>query len=211
MTSCWSCHKDPGRAYFCIHCQKIQPILGKDYFAFLGIPRSIDLDLGALEKIFYDLSRKLHPDFFHGRDFKEKVLSIENTTFLNKAYNTLKDPVTRAEYLLDLEVPGDPKERTKIDTVLVTEIFEVQEKVEEEGRTKDPALRAELESAQKEVEGKIAARRKTLEAYFKEWDALGDNPAKKQELAKTIRRTVDEITYLKNLIQSIQTGGQIRH
>ena len=178
---------------------------------FLGLPRKIGIDLQVLEKNFYDLSRKFHPDFFQGKSNKEKLYSLERSTFLNKAHNILKDPIARAEYLLDLEVPGDPKARTTIDTTLVSEIFEIQELVEEEKETRDPALRLQIELAQKEVEGKIEIRHKSLERYFKEWDTLENSQTKKQELAKTIRKTIDEITYLKNLLQSIQTGGQIRH
>lgn len=168
------------------------------------------LEVSTLDKIFYELSRKFHPDVFHGRSEKEKLHSREKTTLLNEAYTTLKDPVARALYLLNLEVPESGKERTKIDPALVSEIFEIQELVETEKRTKDPALQAELEEAEKEVMEKIEARRKALEASFEEWDAP-HHIGRKQELAKTLRKTIDEITYLKNLIQSIQTGGQIRH
>ncbi len=167
------------------------------------------LEVSTLDKIFYELSRKFHPDLFHGRSEKEKLYSREKTPLLNEAYKTLKDPVTRAEYLLNLEVPEFGKERTKIDPVLVSEIFEIQELVEEENQTKDPALKAELSRAEKEVREKVEARRKALEASFAEWDA--SYIGRKQELATLIRKTIDEITYLRNLIQSIQTGGQVRH
>ena len=182
----------------------------EDYFSFLGLPRKIGLDRASLDKVFYELSRKFHPDFAQGKSDKEKLDRLEKSAFLNKAYQTLKDPVSRAEYLLDLEVPGDPKERTKIDPVLVSEIFEIQEMVEEEKRTKDPALTSRLEEAKAEVEGKILARQELLESVFQKWDALND-PGQKKSLARLIRKTIDEITYLKNLIQSIQTGGRIIH
>ena len=192
-------------------CRKIQPLGGKDYFAFLGLPKKMTLHASALEKNFYELSRRFHPDFFHGESDKEKLYSLERSAFLNKAYKTLKDSTARAEYLLDLEVPAPAKERTQIDPMLVAEIFEIQEMVEEEKNTKAPGLKAKLQEARRKVEGKIAARRGLLKDHFKEWDTLGNDPSKKQTLAKTIRKTIDEITYLKNLLQAIQTGGQIRH
>ena len=209
---CWSCHNDPGGGHFCGHCQKIQPfLLGSDYFVFMETPRKTGFDPELLEKKFYDLSRKFHPDFFQGKSDKERMISLEKSSFLNKAYDTLKDPMTRVEYLLSLEVPSTAKERTKVDPALVFEIFKIQEMVEEEKQTKDPALKSELEDAKKEVEGKIEERRKSLDAYFKQWDLLENALAQKQELAKTIRKTIDEMSYLKNVIQSIETGGQIRH
>ena len=208
---CWSCQKDPGKGHFCQMCRKIQPLGGEDYFSFLGLPKKMTLDASALEKNFYELSRRFHPDFFHWESDKEKLVSLEKSAFLNKAYHTLKNSIARAEYLLDLDVPAKAKERTQIAPALVTEIFEIQEMVEEGKNTKDPNLKAKLQEAQKEVEGKIAARGGLLERHFKEWDARGNDPTQKQALAKTIRTTIDEITYLKNLLQSIQTGGQVRH
>ncbi|MBI4436702.1 MAG: Fe-S protein assembly co-chaperone HscB [Candidatus Omnitrophica bacterium] len=171
----------------------------------------MELDSSLLDKTFYELSRKFHPDLFQGKSDKEKRYSLEKTSLLNDAYKTLKNLVARVEYLLDLEVPAPEKERTKVDPALSAEIFEIQEKIEEEKRTKDSALQAELASAKKEVESKMKTRHLSLEAYTKEWDYLENNPAQKKTLAKTIRKTIDEITYLKNLLQSIETGGRVHH
>lgn len=182
-----------------------------DYFEFMGLPRQMGFDPTLLEKRFYELSRQYHPDLVQGKSDKEKIFSHEKSAFLNKAYKTLKDPVERAGYLLDLEAPGPQKERTQIDPALVSEIFEIQEMVEEEKRTKDPSLKTKLLTSQKEVEEKITVRRTLLGAYFKEWDLSGNDLTKKQELAQTIRKTIDEITYLRNLLQSIESGGLIRH
>lgn len=185
--------------------------MSTDFFEFMKMPRKMNLDLKVLEKTYYDLSRKFHPDFFQGKSDKEKFWSRVQSASLNKAYETLKDPIKRAESLLNLEVPPSKEEKTHIEPALVSEIFEIQEMVEEQSRTKDSHLKSQLQNAKKEVEGKVAIRKKSLEAYFKEWDTLGNNAAKKEGLAKTIRKTIHEIAYLKNLIQSIETGGAIRH
>ena len=182
-----------------------------DYFEVMNMPHKMGLDSKALEKTFYTLSRKFHPDFFENKSEKEKLWSRVQTASLNKAYEVLKDPVERAKYLLSLEAPEPEEERSKIDPMLVAEIFEIQEMVEEEKETEDPALQVKLQDAKKEVEEKINTRRQSLGGHFKGWDALEDAPTKKQDLAKTIRKTIHEITYLKNLIQSIETRGQIRH
>ena len=50
--------------HFCDSCGKVQPPVPVDYFTFFGFPRKLDLDTAALEKEFYALSRKLHPDVF---------------------------------------------------------------------------------------------------------------------------------------------------
>lgn len=73
-----------------------------DKFAAMGLPRSYDLDERALEETFRSLSRKLHPDRFARATPRERRFSLEQTTLLNDAYRTLRDPVKRAEHLLAL-------------------------------------------------------------------------------------------------------------
>src|SRR5205807_124714 len=59
--SCWSCGTMRA-VHFCKSCGKVQPAAPVDYFAFFGLPRKLNLDTSALEKDFYALSRRLHPD-----------------------------------------------------------------------------------------------------------------------------------------------------
>jgi molecular chaperone HscB len=68
----------------------------------LGFPRAYEMDERALEESFRALSRKLHPDRFARATSRERRFSLEQTTILNDAYRTLRDPVKRAEHLLAL-------------------------------------------------------------------------------------------------------------
>jgi molecular chaperone HscB len=106
-TTCWSCGKPRGPAdALCLSCGKVQPpqpaAAAKDRFATLGLPRAYDLDESALEERYRSLSRKLHPDRFARASPRERRFSLEQTTLLNDAYRTLKDPARRAEHLLEL-------------------------------------------------------------------------------------------------------------
>src|SRR3981081_2816978 len=58
---CWSCGAMLA-AHFCQACGKVQPPVPVDYFTFFGLPRKLNVDVAALERGFYELSRKLHPD-----------------------------------------------------------------------------------------------------------------------------------------------------
>ena len=97
--SCWSCGAT-GAAHFCNACGKVQPAIPVDYFTFFGLPRKLSLDVAALERDFYVLSRKLHPDVVAQGSRMEQEWSLEQSSLLNDAYRTLKDPVRRTEYLL---------------------------------------------------------------------------------------------------------------
>ncbi len=100
---CWNCEKDTGGRPFCPACGKIaaRPP-GATHFDVFGLPASQDVELPSLEKQFRDLSLQLHPDRFAQAEPRERRLSLEQTTSLNEAYKTLKDPVRRAFYLLKL-------------------------------------------------------------------------------------------------------------
>src|SRR5579864_9150635 len=101
-SQCWSCGTMRA-AHFCGACGKVQPPKPVDYFEFFGLPRKLDLDVAVLEKDFYELSRKLHPDLNARAGSKEQEWSLEQSSLLNDAYRTLKDPVQRTQYLLRLE------------------------------------------------------------------------------------------------------------
>src|SRR5438128_9495480 len=112
--TCWSCGGAVAASdALCPACGKVQPPPGAgtqpDRFATLGFGPSFDEPAGLDEK-FRALSRKLHPDRFARATPQERRYSLEQTTRLNEAYKTLKDPVRRAEHLLSLRgVQGDPK------------------------------------------------------------------------------------------------------
>lgn len=90
-------------AHFCESCGKVQPPAPSNYFAFFGLPLRLNLDVAGLEKDFYALSRKLHPDLNAGTGSREQEWSLEQSSMLNDAYRTLKDPIKRTQYLLHLE------------------------------------------------------------------------------------------------------------
>jgi molecular chaperone HscB len=115
MRKCWQCGGEVAPAdALCPSCGKVQPPppagTGVDKFALLGFGQSLDLDEAALDEKFRGLSRKLHPDRFARASAQERRHSLEQTTLLNDAYKTLKDPARRAEHLLELRgVKGEPK------------------------------------------------------------------------------------------------------
>jgi molecular chaperone HscB len=83
--------------HFCSACGKVQPPVPVDYFTFFGLPRKLDIDSGQLEKEFYALNRKLHPDVYASAPEQERTWSLEQSSLLNDAYRTLKDPIRRTK------------------------------------------------------------------------------------------------------------------
>src|SRR6266700_3163624 len=217
--ACWSCG-DMRAAQFCTSCGKVQPPAPVDYFSFFGLPRKLNLDNATLERGFYAMSRKLHPDLYAGRDSREQSWSLEQSSRLNDAYRILKDPIRRTEYLLKLEgveLEGQSKAGTEearktgekkqiVPPDLLEEVFELNMQIEELRATKklgeeDPALIQELQAHKQLLEEKFSALFDELRSYWGEWDATED--AGNEEVKRKVRdKMVDLLnrrSYIRNL------------
>jgi len=139
--SCWSCGGPPGVASpFCATCGAVQPPRPLDHFARLGLPREFTLDLAALERSYFALQRQLHPDRFTRRSARERAVSQAQAVAVNEAYETLKTPLRRAEYLLRLGGQPIDRDPTVRDPELLAEQMERREALAEAATL--PALEA---------------------------------------------------------------------
>lgn len=103
VVPCWSC-KGPvaSRALFCSVCGAVQGPGAVDHYTRLGLRPTFEVDGDELERQYFGFQRRLHPDRFASKSPKERALSQQQATALNEAYETLKDPLKRAAYLLEL-------------------------------------------------------------------------------------------------------------
>lgn len=212
-------------AHFCGSCGKVQPPKPSDYFSFFGFPRKLNLDTAALEKEFYALSRRLHPDVFGQSEDKERSWSLEQSSMLNDAYRTLKDPIKRTEYLLRLEgieLEEQSKQATEkaralgelkkqvVPPDLLEEVFELNMQLEELRMQKkvgedDPALLEEISNARLSLEEKHDALLSELKSEWNEWDELVDNGTD-DDRQKTLASMVDVLNrrnYIRNLVRDV--------
>lgn len=72
-----------------------------DPFQILNLEKSYSLDLTVLEKHYFAEQKKSHPDQFSQADEEKKADALKKSTALNQAYLILKNPLLRAEYLLE--------------------------------------------------------------------------------------------------------------
>lgn len=189
-----------------------------DFFAVFGLPRKLNLDLAALERVFYAQSRKLHPDRFAGRPAAEQEAALAASSSLNDAYRTLRDPILRTQHLLTLEgveLEEQSKSATEaarssgvekkqlIPPELLEEVFELNMQLaemkaaKEMGDDADPDLRRDLEAAAATFSTKMAETQSELEALWTRWDA-GDATARDAMVALLNRRS-----YLRNLVRDV--------
>src|SRR2546425_8071413 len=81
-----------------------------DHFEVFGLPRRLAIDTAELQRKFYELSRRHHPDFHQTAPPEEQARALEASARLNAAYRALRDPILRVEYLVRLEEGRDTKE-----------------------------------------------------------------------------------------------------
>src|SRR5229473_3349758 len=172
-SNCWSCG-EMRAAHFCTACGKVQPPVPVDYFTFFALPRKLNVNVARLEQEFYELSRKLHPDLYARADKREQEWSLEQSSLLNDAYRTLKDPIKRTQYLLGLEgveleeqsksatekarAAGEVKKQI-VPPDLLEEVFELNMQLEEARMNKktgeaDPNLAKEIGAHKTALEAK---------------------------------------------------------
>lgn len=204
--------------HFCPQCSKVLT-LGRhgDYFTYLGLPRKLSIDAATLEQRFRALSRQFHPDFFYNASPTERRASLERSSYLNDAYRTLRDPATRLEYLLQLELPATTERKAGVQSgtlppALLQEFFELNEELEEVrqariGGASREAVQPRLERARQPIEARQKAHGARLDALSARWDALVDgvaDPGERHQLLGDLRTLVLERTYIANLLEGIE-------
>jgi molecular chaperone HscB len=227
--SCWSCGTMRA-VHFCSSCGKVQPPKPVDYFTFFGFPRKLDLDTAKLEKEFYALSRRLHPDVFGKSDEQERAWSLEQSSMLNDAYRTLKDPIKRTEYLLRIEgveleeqskqatekarASGELKKQV-VPPDLLEEVFELNMHLEELRMQKkmgedDPALLEEIGKAKLSLEEKHDALLDELKSGWSNWDKSVDGAGGENDAEVGQRHILDKMVdilnrrnYIRNLLRDV--------
>ena len=80
----------------------MHPDISHNHFDLLGIPVAFRLEAPELERRYRELQTRVHPDRFAAGTDIERRLAMQWATRANEAYRTLRDPVDRARYLLQL-------------------------------------------------------------------------------------------------------------
>ncbi len=83
--------------------RKLQRLrLLKNHFELFGLTPAFALDLEHLDRAYRDIQSKVHPDRYAHAGDAERLASMQMTTQVNEAYRTLKSPLQRARYLLEM-------------------------------------------------------------------------------------------------------------
>jgi len=166
------------------------------YFELFSIEPSYDLDPAQLRRTYLALSRSIHPDVAGRSDDAKRVQSLALSSGLNRAYETLRNPFDRAEYLLHLAGGPSAADDKSVPAELLGEIMMLREQIEEASDAGDQetlrSTRSEVLERQQETAEEIAAicRQGNLK------DGLTQG---------RLRRQLNAVKYWNNLLDQIPT------
>jgi molecular chaperone HscB len=201
--TCRACGAELARPFVCSKCGALfKEPPGLDHFAFFGLERAFDLEEAALEKAFLELSRLLHPD----RQIARKNTSGESpdarrlralalSAAMNAGYETLKNPLKRAEYLLRLSGGVGPDKDRRTPPGFLDEMLELREEVERARAEKD---RAALEAHRTLLRGRREQGLSALRTLF-------SGPLSQEALARA-RVELNALKYLDNIVTELDAA-----
>ncbi len=203
MIRCPSCGCEQSEKIVCEQCTGPLPV-DLDLFAALGLERRLSLEPAELERIYHEISRRIHPDRFANSPQEVREASLKSTALVTRAYRTLRDPVSRGLYWLELHGTKLAEDNKQVPSELAALVFEVQEQLAELRDTEEPSSRQSLletiaqsrEAAQREMD----QAREQLVANFAKWD---QKSASQAELLAELKALLSRIAYLRTLLRDI--------
>jgi molecular chaperone HscB len=195
------------------------------YFEVFSLPEKLVIDTAALEKQFYAMSRRLHPDRFASRPAAEQEEALRQSSLLNDAYRALKDPILRTQYLLKLQgveleeqskAATDKARETGIEKKqvvppeLLEEVFELNMQLQEMRAAKqmgedEPELRRDLMAAKDAFDARMVETQAELEGLWARWDLAADanDDAGKASARDAMVALLNKRSYLRNLVRDV--------
>ncbi|MEZ8105397.1 co-chaperone HscB [Vibrio cortegadensis] len=156
-----------------------------NHFELFGLPIQFSLDGSLLSSQFRELQRRFHPDNFATASERDRLLSVQKAAQINDAYQILKNPISRAEYMLLLQsIDIRAEQQTMQDPEFLMEQMELREELE------DIAASADVEDAVYDFDSKVSKMYKQhLKAIEEEldqnlWTQAADRVRKLKFVAK---------------------------
>ena len=167
-----------------------------DYFDRLGLPRRFAVDAGDLERAYLARSRAVHPDYHAGGSSADAAASLELSAALNEAYNTLRDPLARADHLLTLLGGPSAAEDKGQDPAFLAEMMDIRERVEAATPADAAAIRGELSGREADLLAGVAA------AFGRVEGLSADDPGRVKLLAG-VRRSLNALKTVRSLARTL--------
>src|SRR5215469_121361 len=206
MLQCPSCARQQEPRLICSQCGA--PLAADlDLFAALGLPPLLQIDIAGLEGAYHDLGRRIHPDRFASASPELRDASLRATALVTRAYRTLRDPVSRGLYWLELHGHKLAENNKEVPPELAELVFEVQEQLselrsarEQEGSGVREGV-IELSRKRATLQGLMDELYAELVENFAEFDS-GGGPDSGKDSAE-LKTILSKISYLRTLLRDV--------
>ncbi|KAF9352913.1 hypothetical protein BGX26_009305 [Mortierella sp. AD094] len=198
---CWKCSTPvPYMSLLCSNpdCKVVQTLApGANYFEVLGLSPelSFDVDVKDLRNKFFKIQQQVHPDSYTQNTNGDQVYAQQQSSLANKAYSTLKEPLSRANYILELLGSPIHESESLSEPELLMEVMEARELLE------DAQTEEEVEDLKSVNDGRISETVDGLSVAFKEHDL---------ETAKTLAIKLQYWIRIKNVIRDWAAETDLR-
>jgi molecular chaperone HscB len=204
---CWNCEKSIEKEDICPSCVRVQPFgPERNYYDILDIPEKLLLDPRLLIAAYHEKSRTFHPDHHVGDSDKEQSITLSNTSLLNLAFRTLRDPFSRAHYFIG-RIKGETgrlHRKTAMSPSDLMEIMDLKEELESTvhkggAREAEQRLRLIVYPLEREIFDSFEKIDRLLETEGKSSGALLESLA-------GLESRLEKRAYLHNLLREIKGG-----
>lgn len=173
-------------------------ILGNvlNYFQLFGIQEHFDIDLTALSGIYQSLQKTVHPDKFAHASAQEQLLAVQKSSQINDAYQTLKNPLLRAGYMLVERGVELPNEQASFqDNMFLMRQMELREMLEDVKTASDPdaAVFAAHQELDSEYTSLLGQMREQLIANTEESNQQAGENLRKLKFYQKLHLELDRI------------------
>jgi len=133
----------------------------QNFFEIFGLPVSFEIDTAALADTYRELQRAVHPDRFASAGDRERREAVQRAANINEAFQTLKSPLQRARYILQLRgVDFDDQKDTSFDSEFLMEQIELREALAE--LRNDPEALTRLNELMQDIDRRIQSMQSEL-------------------------------------------------
>ena len=194
---CLNCEAKRTSPIVCEGCHSLYPLPhSADYFDLLSVPKLYAIDEAMLSAAFRAIARSVHPDRFGGERDEVHRLATRLSAEINQAFNVLKDPVKRADYMLELTGGPGAAGLREVPHGLLAEVMVLREQIDEAKAAGDTAAIDDHRTA-------LAERR---EATIRQIAECADGlETSTEDQKKEMRRLLNSVKYYDSLLKELAT------
>ncbi|WP_439258409.1 Fe-S protein assembly co-chaperone HscB [Lonepinella sp. BR2271] len=160
-------------------------------FSLFNLPVQFAVDMALLSERFLQLQKQFHPDNFATQSAQDQRLAMQQSAEINDALKTLKDPILRAEAIIQIHTGEvqDLEQKSTQDIAFLMQQLQWREQLDEietqQNHTALDEFRGEIEMEQKTLLQQIET-----ELAEQNWSAA--------------QMTADKLRFVRKLIEQIE-------